>query len=74
MSTCPRRNGWAGLQLKFISCVHCMKHVMPIMQRQKKGCVVNMIGNDAVKVSCWEIAPGAANAAAQNLTMSLASQ
>src|SRR5579872_915255 len=40
----------------------------------KKGRVVNLIGNDGVKVSYWEIAPGAANAAGQNLTKSLASQ
>jgi NAD(P)-dependent dehydrogenase (short-subunit alcohol dehydrogenase family) len=66
---------WAqSLQLKFMGYVRCMKHVLPIMQKQKKGRVVNLIGNDGVKVSYWEIAPGAANAAGQNLTMSLASQ
>jgi 3-oxoacyl-[acyl-carrier protein] reductase len=54
--------------------VRCMKHVLPIMRQQKKGRVVNLIGNDGVKVSYWEIAPGAANAAGQNLTLSLASQ
>ena len=63
-----------GLQLKFMGYVRCMKHVLPIMRAQKKGRVVNLIGNDGVKVSYWEIAPGAANAAGQNLTMSLASQ
>ena len=66
---------WASaLQLKFMGYVRCMKHVLPIMQQQKKGRVVNVIGNDGVKVSYWEIAPGAANAAGQNLTLSLASQ
>jgi NAD(P)-dependent dehydrogenase (short-subunit alcohol dehydrogenase family) len=66
---------WAkALQLKFMGYVRCMKHVLPIMQKQKKGRVVNLIGNDGVKVSYWEIAPGAANAAGQNLTKSLASQ
>jgi NAD(P)-dependent dehydrogenase (short-subunit alcohol dehydrogenase family) len=66
---------WAqSLQLKFMGYVRCMKHVLPIMQKQKKGRVVNLIGNDGVKVSYWEIAPGAANAAGQNLTISLASQ
>jgi 3-oxoacyl-[acyl-carrier protein] reductase len=66
---------WAGaLQLKFMGYVRCMKHVLPIMQKQQKGRVVNLIGNDGVKVSYWEIAPGAANAAGQNLTLSLASQ
>ena len=38
------------------------------------GRVVNLIGNDGVKPSYWEIAPGAANAAGQNLTISLAGQ
>jgi NAD(P)-dependent dehydrogenase (short-subunit alcohol dehydrogenase family) len=66
---------WASaLQLKFMGYVRCMKHVLPIMQKQRKGRVVNLIGNDGVKVSYWEIAPGAANAAGQNLTKSLASQ
>ena len=66
---------WASaLQLKFMGYVRCMKHVLPIMQKQKKGRVVNVIGNDGVKVSYWEIAPGAANAAGQNLTLSLANQ
>src|SRR6202034_1178657 len=36
--------------------------------------IVNLIGNDGIKVAYWEIAPGAANAAGQNLTLSLASQ
>jgi NAD(P)-dependent dehydrogenase (short-subunit alcohol dehydrogenase family) len=66
---------WAqSLQLKFMGYVRCLKHALPIMQKQKKGRVVNLIGNDGVKVSYWEIAPGAANAAGQNLTLSLASQ
>ncbi len=48
---------WASaLQLKFMGYVRCMKHVLPIMQKQKKGRVVNVIGNDGVKVSYWEIA------------------
>ncbi len=63
-----------ALQLKFMGYVRCLKHVLPIMQRQKRGRVVNLIGNDGVKPSYWEIAPGAANAAGQNLTKSLASQ
>src|ERR1700722_18029773 len=66
---------WASaLQLKFMGYVRCMKHVLPIMQKQGKGRVVNLIGNDGVKVSYWEIAPGAPNAAGQTLTASLASQ
>ena len=42
--------------------------------KQGGGRVVNLIGNDGVKPSYWEICPGAANAAGQNLTLSLAGQ
>jgi len=63
-----------ALQLKFMGYVRCLRYVLPIMVRQGGGRVVNLIGNDGVKYSYWEIAPGAANAAGQNLTMSLASQ
>jgi len=66
---------WAqSLQLKFMGYVRCLKHVLPIMQKQRRGRVVNLIGNDGVKPSYWEIAPGAANAAGQNLTLALAAQ
>jgi NAD(P)-dependent dehydrogenase (short-subunit alcohol dehydrogenase family) len=66
---------WAqALQLKFMGYVRCLRYVLPIMVRQGGGRVVNLIGNDGVKHSYWEIAPGAANAAGQNLTLSLASQ
>src|ERR1700756_3468387 len=66
---------WAqSLQLKFMGYVRCLKHVLPIMQKQGRGRVVNLIGNEGVKPSYWEIAPGAANAAGQNLTLSLAGQ
>ncbi len=66
---------WAlSLQLKFMGYVRCMRHALPIMRAQGGGRVVNLIGNDGVKPSYWEIAPGAANAAGQNLTRSLAGQ
>lgn len=66
---------WAqGLQLKFMGYVRCLRYVLPIMVRQGGGRVVNLIGNDGVKPSYWEIVPGAANAAGQNLTLSLAGQ
>jgi NAD(P)-dependent dehydrogenase (short-subunit alcohol dehydrogenase family) len=66
---------WAqSLQLKFMGYVRCLRYVLPIMVRQGGGRVVNLIGNDGVKPSYWEIAPGAANAAGQNLTISLAGQ
>jgi len=63
-----------GLQLKFMGYVRCLRYVLPTMVKQGGGRVVNLIGNDGVKPSYWEICPGAANAAGQNLTMSLAGQ
>ena len=51
----------------------CVEATIPKVP-DSSGRVVNVIGNDGVKVSYWEIAPGAANAAGQNLTVSLASQ
>jgi NAD(P)-dependent dehydrogenase (short-subunit alcohol dehydrogenase family) len=66
---------WAqALGLKFMGYVRCLRYVLPIMVKQGAGRVVNLIGNDGVKPSYWEIAPGAANAAGQNLTRSLAGQ
>lgn len=44
------------------------------MVERMGGRVVNLIGNDGVKPSYWEIAPGAANAAGQNLMKSLTGQ
>jgi NAD(P)-dependent dehydrogenase (short-subunit alcohol dehydrogenase family) len=63
-----------ALQLKFMGYVRCLRYALPIMVKQGHGRVVNLIGNDGVKPSYWEIAPGAANAAGQNLTKSLAGQ
>jgi NAD(P)-dependent dehydrogenase (short-subunit alcohol dehydrogenase family) len=64
----------AALQLKFMGYVRCTRHALPYMIQQGGGRVVNLIGNDGVKPSYWEIAPGAANAAGQNLTLALAAQ
>ena len=64
----------AALQLKFMGYVRCTRAVIPHMRNQGKGRVVNLIGNDGVKHSYWEISPGAANAAGQNFTISLAAQ
>src|SRR2546422_524451 len=44
------------------------------IRKEGGGRVVNLIGNDGVKESYWEIVPGACNAAGQNLTKALASQ
>src|ERR1700719_4451438 len=63
-----------GLQLKFMGYVRSLRYVLPIMVKQGGGRVVNLIGNDGVKPSYWEIVPGAANAAGHNLTKALAGQ
>ena len=63
-----------GLQLKFLGYVRCLRVALPIMRAQGGGRVVNLIGNDGVKESYWEIVPGACNAAGQNLTKALAGQ
>jgi NAD(P)-dependent dehydrogenase (short-subunit alcohol dehydrogenase family) len=63
-----------GLELKFMGYVRCLKAALPIMKKQGGGRVVNLIGNDGVKESYWEIVPGACNAAGQNLTKALAGQ
>ena len=66
---------WAqAMQLKFMGYVRCLRYALPIMVAQGGGRVVNLIGNDGVKPSYWEIAPVAAIAAGQNMTLSLAGQ
>src|SRR5690242_7382200 len=50
-----------GLQLKFMGYVLCLRYALPVMRAQGGGRVVNLIGNDGVKPSYWEICPGAAN-------------
>ena len=63
-----------ALQLKFLGYVRCTRAILAHFKKQGGGRVVNLIGNDGIKHSYWEIAPGAANAAGQNLTISLAGQ
>src|SRR5437667_8609713 len=63
-----------GLQLKFMGYGRCRRAALPIMSAQGGGRVLNLIGNDGVKESYWEIVPGACNAAGQNLTKALAGQ
>lgn len=66
---------WAlAMGLKFMGYVWVTRAALPHMKAQGRGRVVNLIGNDGIKHSYWEIAPGAANAAGQNLTLSLAGQ
>src|SRR5919197_5371111 len=63
-----------GRRLKFMGYVRCLRAALPIMRAQGGGRVLNLIGNDGVKESYWEIVPGACNAAGQNLTKALAGQ
>ena len=63
-----------AIGLKFMGYVRVTRAVLPHMQKAGKGRVVNLIGNDGLKHSYWEIAPGAANAAGQNFTIALSSQ
>ena len=63
-----------ALQLKFMGYIRCLRYALPIMVAQGGGRVVNLIGNDGIKESYWEIAPGAANAAGQNMNKALAGQ
>jgi 3-oxoacyl-[acyl-carrier protein] reductase len=74
IETLTEKDWEQAMQLKFMGYVRCLRHALPIMVKQGGGRVVNLIGNDGVKPSYWEIAPGAANAAGQNMTMSLAGQ
>jgi 3-oxoacyl-[acyl-carrier protein] reductase len=49
---------WAlALQLKFMGYVRCLRYALPIMVKQGGGRVVNLIGNDGVKPSYWEVSP-----------------
>ena len=63
-----------AMGLKFMGYVWVTRATLPHMKARRRGRVVNLIGNDGVKHSYWEIAPGAANAAGQNLTIALAGQ
>ncbi len=74
IETLTEKDWEQALQLKFMGYVRCLRYALPHMVKQGGGRVVNLIGNDGVKPSYWEIAPGAANAAGQNLTISLAGQ
>jgi len=65
---------FTSLNLKFMGYVRCMKAVIPHMLEQGGGSIINIVGNDGVKPSWWEVTAGASNAADLNLTQSLAEQ
>ena len=47
-----------GLGLKFMGYVRITRAVIPHMRKEGVGRVINLIGNDGVKHSYWEIVPG----------------
>jgi 3-oxoacyl-[acyl-carrier protein] reductase len=63
-----------AIQLKFMGYVRCIKAVIPHMQRQGGGRIVNIVGNDGVKPIGIELSPSAANAADLAMTVALAEQ
>ncbi len=67
---------WFGsLNLKFMGYVRAMTEAIPYLRRNGGwGRIVNVVGNDGVKPSYWELTAGAANAADLNVTLSLAEQ
>ena len=67
---------WFGsLNLKFMGYVRAMTEAIPYLRRNGGwGRIVNVVGNDGVKPSYWEMTAGAANAADLNVTLSMAEQ
>ncbi|HYU20144.1 MAG TPA: SDR family oxidoreductase [Chloroflexota bacterium] len=67
---------WFGsLNLKFMGYVRAITEAIPYLRRNGGwGRIVNVVGNDGVKPSYWELTAGAANAADLNVTLSLAEQ
>lgn len=63
-----------AIQLKFMGYVRGCKAAIPQFLKQGGGRIVNVIGNDGVKPSYWEITASAANTADINLTLALAEQ
>src|SRR4029077_11378066 len=51
-----------ALQLKFMVYVRCIKAVIPHMQRQGGGRIVNIVGNDGVQPVGSEVSASAGNA------------
>lgn len=66
---------WAlALGLKFLGYVRMAKSIMPHFLEQGQGVIVNVIGNDGVKPSYWELTGTAANAAGLATMQALADQ
>ncbi len=63
-----------SLELKFMGYIRSARAVLPYFLRNGRGHIVNVVGNDGVKPTWWEITAGAANAAVLNVMASLAEQ
>ena len=64
----------SGINLKFMGYVRTARAALPHLQQGGWGRIVNVIGNDGIKPTYNEIAPGASNAAGINFTLALAEQ
>jgi 3-oxoacyl-[acyl-carrier protein] reductase len=63
-----------SLELKFFGIVHCCREVIPHMQRQRWGRIVNLIGHRGRQPDPQAMPAGAANAGLINLTKALADE
>lgn len=63
-----------ALGLKFLGYVRMTKAMIPQFLRQGRGVIVNVVGNDGVKPSYWELTGTAANAADLAVMQALADQ
>lgn len=63
-----------ALGLKFLGYVRMTKAMIPQFLRQGHGVIVNVVGNDGVKPSYWELTGTAANAADLAVMQALADQ
>lgn len=63
-----------ALNVKFLGYVRMMKAILPVFKEQRKGVVVNVVGNDGIKFPYWELTGTAANAADLAVSQALALQ
>jgi 3-oxoacyl-[acyl-carrier protein] reductase len=64
----------ADFELKFFGYVRMAREVMPVMQAQRGGAIVNVIGTGGLRPSAGYMVGGAANAALNHFTKSLADE
>ncbi|QBD77629.1 SDR family oxidoreductase [Ktedonosporobacter rubrisoli] len=63
-----------ALALKFLGYVRMIKSIVPHFLKRGSGVIVNVVGNDGVKPSYWELTGTAANAADLAVMQALADQ